>query len=228
MNFKLTLTLVLLTAISQAQSFTGSFDLITSQVNKNGIQRVDSISYYFGETKTAIIMRAGGKQPDLRLIFHPADSTITGLFELKGNKGGYILPMNEKYWPGMQYALRDYRTGPRTELNYTGEQKEIEGYECLEIVCESEDFNISFWGTNSIELTLVQLMAYHTVGAGEDTKNIDMLEACGIQSFVMETILKGKNDNPNIILKVENLSRELDTTIFSTEGHTISDMRKSK
>ncbi|MBZ0328238.1 MAG: hypothetical protein K8F54_11570 [Altibacter sp.] len=226
MNYKLLLIALLAATLSQAQSFTGSFDLIITQVYNNGNQRIDSISYYFNETKTAIIIHAEQNQPDLRLVFSPADTTITGLFEIKDTKGGYILPMNEKNWPAMHYALREYGTGPRTKLNYTGEQKEINGLWCSEINCESEEFEISVWGTNTIELTLIQLLAYQTVGAGEDTKAIDMLDKCGIQSFAIETILRGKNDKPDLSLKVENLSKEVDTTIFSAKGHILSDMRK--
>ena len=36
--------------------------------------------------KTALIIHAKGNQPDLRLVFNPADETITGLFEINDKK----------------------------------------------------------------------------------------------------------------------------------------------
>lgn len=225
----LTIICLLVAAVVQAQSFTGSFNVITSQVNANGNVRNDTISYFFSENKTAIIMRAGENQPDLRLVFTPADSTIVGLFEMKGNKNGYILPMNEKQWPGMNYALQEYGTGPKTQLNYTGNKKEINGYPCTETRCENDDFDISFWFAEGIELTLTQVFAYQTVGSGGEMKPIEMLSKCGVQAFAMQTLLQGKDGNPTVAITIANFSEEnVDPYIFSTEGHSLSDMRKEK
>tara|TARA_R100000935_G_scaffold58415_2_gene95399 strand:+ start:81264 stop:81953 length:690 start_codon:yes stop_codon:yes gene_type:complete len=227
MKFNILLFTVLFSAIACAQSFTGSFDLITAQINSNGNVRSDTISYFFTEDKTAIIMHAGGNQPDMRLVFTPADSTIVGLFEMKGKKSGYILNMNDKQWPGMHYALQEYGTGPRIQLNYTGNKKEINGYSCVETTCENEKFDISFWFAENIEISLTQAFAYQTVGSGGEMEPIEMLSKCGVQALSLETLLKGKEGNPTINITVENFSEEIiDTAVFSSKGHKVTDMRK--
>lgn len=227
MKFKPFIIIVLVSTLAYTQNFTGSFDLITSQVNANGNVRTDTISYYFSENKTAIIMHAGSNQPDLRLVFTPADSTIVGLFEMNGNKSGYILPMNEKQWPGMHHALRDYRTGPKTQLNYTGNEKEIHGYTCIETTCESDDFTISFWFAEAIELSLTQVFAYQTVGSGGEMEPIEMLSKCGVQALALHTLLTSKEGNTTVNVTVENISEEnADPAMFSSEEHLLSDMRK--
>ncbi len=219
--------LLLLTTITLAQNFTGSFDLVMTQESASGNMRQDTIAYYFAETKTAIIIRAKGNQPDLRLVFVPADSTITGLFEMNEKKGGYILPMNDKYWPGMQYALRDFGTGPRMNLNDTESKETINGILCHEMKCESEKYDVSLYIAPEIELSLVQVLAYQSVGAGEDTEAVDMLNACGVQGFAMRSIVSDKKRDATITLAIQNMSSEVPERIFSTEGYSISDMRKN-
>jgi hypothetical protein len=227
MKLKLFISILFISTIAYTQSFTGSFDLITAQVNANGHVRDNTISFYFSETQTAIIMHAKGNQPEMRLIFTPADSTIVGLFEVNGTKSGYILPMNEKQWPGMHYALRDYGTGPKTQLNYTGDQKEINGYTCAEATCESDDYDINFWFTEDIELSLTQVFAYQTVGSGGEMKPIEMLSKCGVQALAMQTLLTKKEGTTSISITIQHFSKEsVDPAIFSSEGYTLSDMRK--
>jgi hypothetical protein len=217
---------VLFTITATNAQFTGSFNFIMTQEYQNGNTRTDTISYTFAEAKSAIIIHARGNQPDLRLIFHPGDSTITGLFEQNGRKGGYILPMNEQSWPAMHYALRDYGTGPRTQLHYTNQSKEILGYTSHEIRCEEDDFSASLWIAPEIPLSLTAVLAYQFVGVGEDLKDLDRFSRCGVQGFAMETYINDKKRNATITLKIEDFSDEFDKAIFNTEGFQVSDMRK--
>ncbi|MDC8000493.1 hypothetical protein POV26_05565 [Aequorivita todarodis] len=210
------------------QNFTGSFELKISQESSSGNKHSDSVSYFFGKDKTAIIIHAGGNQPDLRLVFSPADSTITGLFEMNGKKGGYILPMNNKYWPTMKYASGEKDVLSNSEVNYTENRKEINGYSTQEIFCGNEEIDATFWVAKEIELSLTQVMAYQFVGAGKDGEEIETLANCGIKGLALYTTLFDKKRNGSIILQIENLSKKIDAEVFNTEGHELSDMRKSK
>ena len=214
--------------IAFTQNFTGSFDLVTGPEYASENNRCETLSYFFGEDKTALIIHARGNQPDLRLVFSPKDSTITGLFEMNEKKGGYILPMNQKYWPAMDYALTDYGTGPRKQLDLTGEQKEINGYPCNEISCNNDKFEGTFWIANEIEMSLVQALAYRTVGAGKDTGAVEMLASCGMQGFTMLAKLRLFEKKDVIMLSIINMSDTFDEAVFSTEGHTLADMRKEE
>ncbi len=226
MKLSFLLLSVCLASIVQAQDFTGSFDLIVTQNYQNGNERMDTLSYYFGTEKTALIIHAKGNQPDLRLVFHEADSTIIGLYEQNGRKGGYILPMNDKYWPAMRYALSDYGIGPRTKLNMTNEKKEVNGIRCTEMRCENDMYDVLLWVAGEIELSLVQVLAYQGVGAGEDISHIEMLDACGVQGFVMEMELKSKMDKADVLVRVANMTDTVSDTIFDTHEHQLSDLRK--
>lgn len=214
--------------IAFSQNYTGSFDLVTGPEYGSQDNKSDTLSYYFGEAKTALIIHARGNQPDLRLVFSPKDSTITGLFEMNGKKGGYILPMNLKYWPAMDYALTDYGTGPRKQLDMGIEQKEINGYQCSEMACKNEEFEGAFWIANEIEMSLVQVMAYRTVGAGKDTGAVEMLAKCGIQGFSMLAKLRLFEKKDVVMLSIINMSDTFDEAVFSTEGHTLADMREEE
>jgi hypothetical protein len=216
---------IIVNQMAFTQNFTGSFELVIGPENPDNNNQSDTLSFFFGESKTALIIHARRNQPDLRLVFSPKDSTITGLFEMNEKKGGYILPMNHKYWPAMDYALSDYGTGPRKQLDIAGEQKEINGYQCSGMVCENDKFEGIFWIADEIELTLVQVMAYQTVGAGKDTEAVEMLAECGIQGFTMLANLHLFEKKDSIMLKVVSMFETFDETIFSTEGHTLADMR---
>ncbi|MDC7995464.1 hypothetical protein [Altibacter sp. HG106] len=218
--------ILLSSTVVNAQNFTGSFDLIVSQLYKNGKESVDTLSYYFGTEKTALVIHARGNQPDLRLVFHEADSTITGLYEQQGKKGGYILPMNKKYWPAMQYALTDYGTGPRTELTTTTSQKKINDTLCTEMGCDNEAYSGTLWVADEIELSFVQVLAYQGVGAGEDISHIEMIANCGVQGFVMQMTLKSKLGKADVVLHVENLRDTVPKGIFDRSEHQLSDLRK--
>ena len=217
----LCLTPILACAL-QTQNFVGSFDLVVSHTNSNGTVRGDTISYFFGKEKTALIIHARGKQPDLRLLFNPADSTITGLFEMKGKKGGYILPMDEKNWPGMRTALREYGTGPRKELNYSGDTKEIEGQLAKEIRAESTNYSAVIWMANDIPLNLTSVLAYQSVGAGKDASDIEEFDQFGVEGLPSEVVLKSKIGKGDVMLRVVNLSDAIDASVFSTEGFILS------
>jgi hypothetical protein len=93
------------------------------------------------------------------------------------------------------------------------------------MVCENDKFEGIFWIADEIELTLVQVMAYQTVGAGKDTEAVEMLAECGIQGFTMLANLHLFEKKDSIMLKVVSMFETFDETIFSTEGHTLADMR---
>lgn len=205
-----------------------SFDFIANQEYENGTVRSDTIQYFFAQDKTAILIKAGGNQPDLRLIFSEKDSIITGLYEYKNNKAGYILPMNEKYWSGMRYALRDYGTGHSTTLDTTGTKKVIKEVDFYEMRCDNEIFTGTFWITQEIEISLVQILGYQTVGAGENTSEVEMLDACGLKGLSIETILIDKKRNSKIKLFTKNFKKEFTDSIFNTKGYILSDMRKTE
>ncbi|MCH2490772.1 MAG: DUF4412 domain-containing protein [Flavobacteriales bacterium] len=216
------LVLVLTTSSLVAQSFTGSFDLVLEQIRENGNSLGDTLSYYFGKEKTALIIHAKGNQPDLRLVFNPADETITGLFEINDKKGGYELPMNDKYWPGMKYATRPYGTGPRKELQYTGTVKEIQGYTCREVLGKIEEYNARMWVAEDIPLTMTQVLGYQTVGAGESSKEVELFDKFGVEGLPLELYLESTQGKGTIFIQLVNFEKEFDAAVLSTDGHTFS------
>ncbi|MCW8980569.1 MAG: hypothetical protein OQJ83_04210 [Altibacter sp.] len=225
MKNKIAIIVIVFSAICQAQSFKGSFDLKISQERSSGNRHTDSISYFFGEDKTSIIIRTGGNQPDLQLIFNPTDSIITGLFETNGKKGGYILPMNEKYWPTMKYATGEKDIVSNSELNYTERKKDINSYITHEVSCSNDKMEATLWIAEEIELSLTQVMAYQFVGSGKEGEDIKIIADCGIKGLALYTNLFDKQRNSTIILQIVNLSTEIDSEIFNTEGHELMDMR---
>lgn len=70
------------------QSYTGSFELIATQHSTAGNMRHDTVVYFFGKEKTAMLIHGRRNQPDMRMVFNPADTTITCLFEMNGRKSG--------------------------------------------------------------------------------------------------------------------------------------------
>jgi len=124
----------------KTERFIGSFDLIANQDYPNGTTRSDTVSYFFGMHETAILIHAGKNQPDMRMVINPTDSTITGLFEMQGKKGGYVLPMNDRYWPGMRHALEATSNTVQPGKDPLGDSKMIEGYRCRKVFAESSDY----------------------------------------------------------------------------------------
>ena len=223
---KLTILLLFISILNinsiNAQYFVGSFDLVASQIPSNGNSRSDTLSYYYGEYKTAIIIHSKRKQPEMRLVFDPRDSTITGLFKMKGKKSGYILPMDENHWPGMPYAFKTYGTGPRAELNYTGDSKEIEGLICQEVLAESNEYSASLWITGEIPLTMSSVLSYQSVGAGKSQKELEQFHQFEVEPLPLELNLKSKTGKSDIQIKIINLRKSVNDSIFSTEGHSLS------
>lgn len=217
--------IALFTIVSSFAQFTGSFNLVVTQHYKNGNETNDTLSYFFGKNKTALIVHTKGNEPDLRLVFSPTDSIITGLFEMNGEKGGYILPMNEKFWPGMQTALRDFGTGPRTKLKYSGDSKTIEGFETREVLTENDEYTARFWMPSEIELNMAAVLAYQSVGAGKSTKEIELMEQFNVEGLPLEMHLKSKSDKADVLVRVINISESFDESIFSTEGYKLAKVR---
>ena len=204
------------------QNFTGSFELIASQENVSENSRRDTISYFFGKEKQAIIIHAQRNQPNLRLVFSTQDSTITGLFEMKGKKGGYILPMNEKYWPAMHLALQPYSVGPKSTTNYTGRQKEIENFNCREVLAESDDYNAVLWMAEEIPLTMTSVLSFQSVGAGESIEEVEQYNQFEVEGLPLEMLLKSKKGKGNVLVRLVNFNETVDPVIFSTKGHSLS------
>jgi hypothetical protein len=205
-----------------SQPFSGSFDLVATQQYQNGNERSDTISYYLGEKMTAIIIHGRRNQPDIRMVFNFPDATITSLFELNDKKGGYILPMNEAYWPGMPQAIREFGTGPRTEQNYTGEIKDIENHSCHEVLAESDDYSATLWVAEDIPLSMTHVLAYQSVGKGKSKKEIELFDQFGVEGLPLLLFLKSKTEKANVAIQLINFSDDIDATVFSTEGHTLS------
>jgi hypothetical protein len=220
--FKILFAILLISSFTTAQEFQGSFDLIAAQFYPNGNERSDTVSYYFGIEKTAMIIHAQRNQPDLRMIFNQQDSTIINLFEMNGKKRGYILPMDEEHWPGMPHALRSFGTGPRTELNYTGEEKEIGGYQCRGVTAESEYYSALMWVSEDIPLSMTRVLSYQSVGKGKSKKEIEMFDEFGIEGLPLEMNLTSKKGKADVIIRVVNIKETFDENVFSTEGHELS------
>lgn len=224
-KFYLLILVFLLTAkFITAQEFTGCFDLVATQYYKNGNVRGDTVSYYFGNNKTAMIIHAQHNQPDLRMIFDLQDSTIINLFELNGNKGGYILPMDEEHWPGMSHALRPFGTGTRKELNYTGQSKEIEGFLCNEVLAESDEYSATMWVAEELPISMTRVLGYQSVGKGKSKKEVDMFDEFGIEGLPLEMELNSKKEKANVTIRIINFENTFDKNIFSVEGHELSEI----
>ena len=205
-----------------AQTFTGSFDLVVNHYYPNGNERIDTISYFFGKDKTAIIIYGKRRDPDMRMVFSPKDSTITNLFEMNGKKTGYILPMDEKHWPGMQYALRPYNAGPRKKLNYTGNETTLEGYHCREVLADNGKYFATIMLAEDIKLSMSSVFSYQSVGAGKSQDESGLFDKFGVQELPLELNLKSKEEKANVIIRVVNFNKAFPDTIFSTESHSLS------
>lgn len=205
-----------------AQIFIGSFDLVSTQHYPNGNVRSDTISYYFGKEKTAIVIYGRRNDPDMRMVFSPPDTTITSLYELRGKKGGFILPMDEEHWPGMPQSLRPYGSGPRTELDYTGEEKIIEDFTCREVLAENDDYNAILWLAEDIPLSMTRVLSYQSVGKGKSKKEIELFDQLGVEGLPLELFLKSKKAKADVTIQLINFSETINDTIFSIIGHKLS------
>jgi hypothetical protein len=203
------------------EPFVGSFDLVATHTYSNGNSRNDTFSFFFGHEKTAILIHAELNQPDLRMVFNPGDSSITALFEIKGNKSGYILPMNEKYWPGMRYALRPFDAGKGSELNSAGDTKILEGFLCRKMLSESNEYNAELWIAEGIPLTMQRVLSYQTVGAGKSQHELEQFEQFGVEGLPLEMHLTSKTGKADVIIRLINFRESVDDSIFSIEGHSV-------
>lgn len=205
-----------------AQNFTGSFDLLTTHHYPNGNTRHDTISYFFGKEKTAVIVYGKRKDPDMRMVFSPKDSTITCLFEMNGRKGGYILPMDDKHWPGMQYALRPFDSGPRKELEYTGKKKVVEGFSCKEVLAENGKYSAKMMLAEDMKLSMSSVFSYQSVGAGKSQDESDLFDKFGVQELPLVLDLTSKEGKANVTIRLVNFNESVNDAVFSTDGHSLS------
>lgn len=205
-----------------AQTFTGSFDLVVRHHYPNGNERIDTISYFLGKDKSAMIMYGKRRDPDMRMVFNKQDSTITNLFEMNGKKGGYILPMDKKHWPGMQYALRPFNSGPRKKLNYTGNETTLEGYHCREVRAEIEEYAATMMLAEDIKLSMSSVFSYQSVGAGKSQDESNLFDKFGVQELPLLLNLKSKEGKANVVIRVVNIKKTFPDKVFSTAGHTLS------
>ena len=218
----ISLLLFLINSKLIAQTFIGSFNLVSTQNYPNGSSRNDTIGYYFGKEKTAILIFGRRNDPDMRMVFSPMDTTITSLFEINGKKGGFILPMDEEHWPGMLQALRPFGVGLHAGLNYTGEEKDIEGFVCKEVLAENEDYTAKMWLAEDIPLSMTKVLSYQSVGKGKSKKEIELFDQLGVEGLTLELFLKSKKGKADVTLHLIDFSEAFDDSIFSDIGHTLS------
>ncbi|GAB2992284.1 hypothetical protein [uncultured Cyclobacterium sp.] len=212
----------LIPTLLNAQTFTGSFDLVVRHHYPNGNERNDTISYFLGKEKSAMIIYGKRRDPDMRMVFNKQDSTITNLFEMNGKKGGYILPMNEKHWPGMQYALRPFNSGPRKKLNYTGKETTLEGYHCREVKAEIEEYAATMMLAEDIKLSMSSVFSYQSVGAGKSQDESNLFDKFGVQELPLLLNLKSKEGKADVVIRVVNIKKTIPDTVLSTAGHTLN------
>lgn len=224
----LPLAFLLAASLLAADGYTGSFDLIATQNYPNGNVRSDTISYYLGTNKTAIVIHGRRNNPDMRIVFNTLDSTITSLYEMNGKKSGYVLPMDELHWPGMPQSLRRHNTGTHTEVIYSGKEKIIEGYTCKQATAESDEYTASLWLAEDLPLSMTRVLAYQSVGKGKSKKEIELFDQLGVKGLPLELYLKSKNGKANVILHFINFNDTFDISIFSSEGHTLIHLDDNK
>ncbi len=155
------------------------------------------------------------------MVFDPTEKTITALFEMNGKKGGYTLPMDEEHWPGLPQSQREYGTGPRSTLNYTEKTKEIEGHKTREVLAESEDYSAALWLAEDIELNMLRVLSYQSVGKGKSKKEIEIFGQFGVDGFPLEMHLKSKAGGADVAIFIKNISEDFNEEIFSSAGHDL-------
>ena len=222
--FCIVLTFFAILPSMMSQSFTGSFDLVIHQYYTNGNVSTDTVSYYFTKEKTALYFHGKTKNSDLKLIFHPSDTTITGLFEINGRKGGYILPMDEEHWPGLPQSTREYVEYSEQDIQYTGEEKIMEGYTCKEVLADNDDYFATLWLAEDIPLSMTRVLSYQSVGKGESKKEIELFDQLGVNGLPLQLFLKSKKGKANVKIHLINLSNNVSSEAFSTKGHQLSEI----
>ncbi|MCB0806216.1 MAG: hypothetical protein KDC05_10490 [Bacteroidales bacterium] len=208
-----------------AQGFTGSFDLVVNQQSPGGNERIDTVSYYFSGEKTAVVIHGRSKSdPGIRLVFNSSDSTITGLFEMNGKKGGYVLPMDLEHWPGLPHSVENVNKSAVPETRKTGETKNIGNFLCHEMKADSEDYSVTMWVANEIPLSMTRVLSYQSVGKGKSREEVDMFKKLGVEHLPLEMHLKSKQGKSDISAYVINLKDSPDISAFSTDGHSVSEI----
>jgi hypothetical protein len=221
---KLLLLILLLYSVCEltAQSFTGSFDLVMTQLYQNGNTRKDTVTYHFDTDRTAMVIPGRRNDPDMRMIFDKADSTITNLFEMNNRKGGYVLPMDLAHWPGMPQAMRPLSSENSEEMLFTGKEKRIEGYACRQAAAENDEYDAILWVTDEIPLSMTHVLSYQSVGKGKSKKEIELFDQMGITGLPLEMQLINKSEGADVMVEIHNISTSIDPEVFNTEGHELS------
>lgn len=209
------------TSFSSAQSFTGSFTMITSQAYQSGNTREDVMYFAFGEDKTAMSVEGRGNDPGIVLIFDFPAKTITQLFEMRGEKKGFILPMDEKQWPGMSYATDAPSPAEKSKTTRTGKTKTIEGYTCHEVLASNAEYDFRMWVAPEIPLTMTEILSYQSVGKGESREEVEMMNALAVEGFPLEMELTSKTGKSDVHLVVSDIKTTLSADAFDTTGHEL-------
>jgi len=207
-----------------AQDFSGSFDMHLTQAYQNGNTRTDTLSYFFGKNRTALIIHGRRNQPDMRLIFNFTDTTITNLFEMNGKKGGYILPMDNEHWPGLAHIEKDALPCDLNQMDQSGESKMIEGYSCYKVLADNSEYHGELWVTPEIPLSMLTILSYQSVGKGKSEKELELYEQMEVNCLPLEMNLESKLGKADVQLTIENISTVVPENIFSTKGHEVSRM----
>lgn len=133
--------------------------------------------------------------------------------------------MDEEHWPGMLAAKRPYGVGPRTKLNCTGSDKEIEGYLCKEVLAENDDYTATLWLAEDIPLSMTRVLSYQSVGKGKSKKEIELFDQLGVEGLPLEMYLKSKKGKSDVTLRLIRVNESsFDTSVFSSQGHEVSEV----
>jgi len=184
------------------QHFVGSFDLVSEQTYKNGNVRHDTLNYSFEVDKTIMTIRARGNQPDMKMIFDFADSTIKTEFVMRGKPGGYTLPMNLEYWPGMNRSA----SKEHTDIDKSLESREIEGIDVYKVVASSNDYDAELWVTDKYNLSMLQVLSYQSVGKGKSKKELELFEKFKLYNLPLIMKLESKNGKADVMIRLINFS----------------------
>jgi len=186
------------------QDFVGSFDLVSEQTYKNGNVRHDTLNYSFEVDKTIMTIQARGNQPDVKMIFDFADSTIKTEFVMRGKPGGYILPMDLEHWPGMNRSA----SKEQTDIDKNLESREVEGVDVYKVVASSDDYDAELWVTDKYNLSMLQLLSYQSVGKGKSKKELEMFDKFKLFNLPLIMKLESKKGKADVKIRLINISED--------------------
>jgi len=129
--------------------------------------------------------------------------------------------MDEKHWPGLPESHSNTSTLTNQESLYTGETKDVDGYVCKEAKVEDENYEVTLWLCESIELSMLQVLSYQSVGKGKSKRELEMFKKFGINSLPLILDLKSKTGKADVNIRIVNIRDEVPESIFSTEGHNL-------